>query len=116
MAAFADLPFHRLGTHRRRRVRRACEPGNLSAGVDHQQEHLLEQVQHLVLVPGDPAEEHAPGITSRGDYLFDPGAAPDPAVSAPPGVARAGGLIGSRSGVVFPESQVICINSDQAAP
>jgi hypothetical protein len=37
-------------------------------------------------------------------------------VSAPPGVARAWGLIGSHSGVVFPESQVICINSDQVAP
>ena len=81
MAAFADLPFDRLGAHRRSRVRRVCEPGNLSVGVDHQQKHLLEQVQHLVLVPGDPAEEHALGITRRGDDLFDLDTAPNPAVS-----------------------------------
>ena len=88
----------------------------LPASARGSHEHLLEQVQHLVLVPGDPAEEHAPGITTRCDDLFDPGTAPDPAVSAPPGVVRAGGLIGSHSGVVFPQSQAICINGDQAAP
>lgn len=94
-----------------------ADASNLGVLVNHQPEVLVEKVQHLGLVPGESADEHAAGgITGRSDGLADPGATPDPAVSEPPVVVCVSRLVDLDAAAALPESQVIRVEGDQAAP
>src|SRR5262249_11306634 len=83
--------------------------------VDRQQEHLLEQVEHLGLVLRNSAEEPAVGIACRlGDRMLDRGTAPDPAMGEAPLFVSVCWPVRWHASVVRPESHLIGVQGNQA--
>lgn len=114
--AFPDLLPSRLAATRRiaRIVR--IQPGLLRLRVDTEQEHPVEQVQQLLLVAGDAADEHRPVMP--GQDLFHPASAPHPAMRSQPLLIRALRPADPVAGGILPMRElrvIIRIDSQQAA-
>jgi len=62
------------------------KPGLLRNPVDMKQEHPVEQVQQVVLVAGDAADEYC--LVLPGQGLLHPAAVPDPPMRAEPQFVR----------------------------
>src|SRR6266849_7425785 len=93
--AIADLAPARLAPAWRMERIVTVQPGLLRRPVDMEQEYAVEQIQHVVLVAGDAADEHRPVLP--GQDLLHPAAAPHPAMR-PSGAGGPGPRVGEGFG------------------